>query len=408
MFDDGNNDGQFNDADAGLGGVAVQLFDEGNPASPVATTTTDGQGFYSFAGLLPGTYRVVQAQPAGYLDGNEVDGNLGGTIDNARDSNTIGGIVLHAGAEGVDYDFAEIRPSRIQSLVWVDFNNDGEVNFGERAIEGVPIALTGTDDRGNPVTLMLTTDAQGLVEFDGLRPGNYTLSETQPAGYPDGRDVPGTVNGVPIGDATVNDQFSGVILPGPGAVGENYNFGERPPADGQLQSGQTAGIGFWHNKHGQALIKSMNGAATETRLGTWLATTFPNMFVQLAGQTNEQVGVYFKTLFATRGDKLEAQVLATAFAVYVTNQMLAGGTYATAYGFVVDGAGTGSRTFNVGSDGAAVGMANGTTATILDILLAVDRRATRTSEPAGFVLYHDDAEGRRMALHLFGLINDLG
>lgn len=38
-------------------------------------------------------------------------------------------------------------------LVWQDFNNDGEVNFGEKAMENVAVALSGTDDRGNAANL---------------------------------------------------------------------------------------------------------------------------------------------------------------------------------------------------------------------------------------------------------------
>jgi hypothetical protein len=129
----------------------------------------------------------------------------------------------------------------------------------------------------------------------------------------------------------------------------------------------------------------------------------------LAGQSNAQVASYFQLLFATRGDKLEAQVLATALSVYVTNSTLAGGTYATSYGFTVAaGGGAGLATFNVGSDGAAVGQANGSTRTILDILLAADGHATHSSAAAGFVLYSGDQATRGLADDLFGRLNDTG
>ena len=44
-----------------------------------------------------------------------------------------------------------------------------------------------------------------------------------------------------------------------------------------MQKGQTAGIGFWNNKNGQALIKALNGGPTSTQLGDWLAATFPHL-----------------------------------------------------------------------------------------------------------------------------------
>ena len=64
--------------------------------------------------------------------------------------------------------------------------------------------------------------------FVDLRPGDYTVSETQPAEFSDGLDVVGTVNGLPSGDNSVNDVISAIGISLPGSVAENYHFGERP------------------------------------------------------------------------------------------------------------------------------------------------------------------------------------
>src|SRR5207247_2343306 len=131
--------------------------------------------------------------------------------------------------------------------------------------------------------------------------------------------------------------------------------------EGGVAHGQTATIGFWQNKNGQALINALNGGSTSTQLGNWLAANFPNLYGagaganNLAGKTNAQVAAFYKTLFARTAKtaagggpaKMDAQVLATALAVYVTNQTLAG-TTAAAYGFLVTENGVGTRTFNVG------------------------------------------------------------
>ena len=104
--------------------------------------------------------------------------------------------------------------------------------------------------------------------FIDLRPSDangYTITETQPAGFIDGKDVLGTVNGVVAGDNSVNDVFTDVVLATPGSLGENYNFGERPPAGGTVSAGQTATIGFWQNKNGQALLRSLP-AFDDTRM----------------------------------------------------------------------------------------------------------------------------------------------
>ena len=115
-------------------------------------------------------------------------------------------------------------PSAVQGLVYIDFNNDGRVDFGERAVADVAVTLTGTDDLGRPVERTVRTDADGVYAFVNLRPsgaGGYTLHETQPAGLPDGRDTPGTIEGVPTGTAAADDSFTGVVLQQGGSFAEN-------------------------------------------------------------------------------------------------------------------------------------------------------------------------------------------
>jgi hypothetical protein len=159
----------------------------------------------------------------------------------------------------------------LSGVVFSDFNNDGQVDFGEQGIAGVTINLDGTDDLGNTVHLSQTTDANGAYVFLNLRPGSYTITEPQePAGYTQG------INSVGTGGGSVSDdQFTVGLAAGLDAM--NYNFGELPAATGAIVKGQTAGIGFWNNKNGQALIKALNGGPTSTQLGDWLAATFPHL-----------------------------------------------------------------------------------------------------------------------------------
>jgi len=142
----------------------------------------------------------------------------------------------------------------------------------------------------------------------------------------------------------------------------------------------------------------------------------------LTGMTNAQVAAFYSELFSRQRKeaaalglggplKLEAQVMAVAFAVYVTNATLAG-TTAAAYGFVVTDTGVGTATFDVASSGAAFGVANGTRMTVLDLLLAVDARSRNG------VLYDLDGDGdandcrearlRTMANVVFTAINEQG
>jgi len=73
------------------------------------TTTTDATGFYSFTGLLPGTYSVSFSDSYPYLYEYANVGTVNGVLVGQNTaSNFIGSIVLASGAAGANYDFAEI------------------------------------------------------------------------------------------------------------------------------------------------------------------------------------------------------------------------------------------------------------------------------------------------------------
>lgn len=269
----------------------------------------------------------------------------------------------------------------------------------------------------------MATDSQGLFEFVNLRPSNaggYTLTESQPAGYVDGKESLGTVSGVPTGSAGDN-VFSGIAFSQPDSDAINYNFGERPQPGSEVRAAQAATIGFWQNKHGQGLITSLNGGANATQLGNWLSSTFSNMYSDLAGRTNAEIATLYQTLFKRNGKtspggppKLDAQVMAVALAVYATNETLAG-TVAADYGFEVTTYGLGIATFDVGDAYRdAFGLEatnNSTTMTVLDILLATNALARNS------LLYDADGNGvidsfeqtlRTMANEVFTAINEQG
>ncbi|HEV8060387.1 MAG TPA: Ig-like domain repeat protein [Gemmataceae bacterium] len=294
-----------------------------------------------------------------------------------------------------------IPPSSLSGTVFTDFNDDGRIDFGEGGIANVAIALTGTDDLGHSVCLCQTTNGDGAYVFLNLRPGNYQITETQPAGYPQGIDTVGTAGG----SLVATDQF--FVQLAQDVDGLNYNFGEQPPTTGAVKKGQAAGIGFWNNKNGQALILALNGGIGH-QLGDWLAATMPNTFGASAGsnnltcKSNAYVAALFQKDFVMQGVKLDAQVLATALSVYVTDSTLDSTGIATHYGFTVSGTGLGTDTVNVGSSGDAFGVANNTVMTVLDLLVAADEQAVNG------VLYNGNVTKRNEANDLFSALNQAG
>ena len=100
--------------------------------------------------------------------------------------------------------------------------------------------------------------------------------------------------------------------------------------------------------------------------------------------------------------KLDAQVLATALSVYVTNATLDPTQVAAQYGFTVSGDGVGTATVNVGSNGDAFGVANNAVLTVMDLLLAIDEQAVNG------VLYNGNGTKRNEANNVFSAVNQAG
>ena len=294
-----------------------------------------------------------------------------------------------------------LTPSSLSGTVFEDFNDDGQIDFGEKGISGVAITLTGKDDLGNAINLSQTTDADGAYVFLNLRPGSYRITEAQPAGHPQGIDTVGTAGG----SLAATDQI--FVQLAQGIDGLNYNFGEQPPTTGAVKKGQSAGIGFWNNKNGQALILALNGG-TGHQLADWLAATMPNTFGvhsgsnNLTGKSNAFVAALFQQDFLMKGVKLDAQVLATALSVYATDATLDSTGVAAHYGFTVSGTGLGTDTINVGSNGDAFGAANNANMAVLDLLVAMDAQAVNG------VLYGGNLSKRNEANSIFSALNEAG
>jgi hypothetical protein len=126
--------------------------------------------------------------------------------------------------------------------VYVDKNNNGIKQAGEKSLANVVMTLSGTDFTGTPVNRTTTTDASGRYSFTNLMPGVYNVAEPdQPARYKDGIDSLGTtfnelnsplpiVNGQPGPDTNEDDQRDADALHGinldSGYAALDYNFGE--------------------------------------------------------------------------------------------------------------------------------------------------------------------------------------
>jgi hypothetical protein len=163
VFLDNDQDGTQNAGDTGFEGIQVQLLDLFG--TPLATTTTDASGFYSFANLVAGDYTVrvlTEFFPGVAFQTVDPDGFF--------DSETA--VTLATGETYTDADFGYYASGGIDAFLWEDSDGNGIQNGFEQHMIGITVALL--DDQGTPVDVQLT-DTLGYVTFFDLPAGSYSL-----------------------------------------------------------------------------------------------------------------------------------------------------------------------------------------------------------------------------------------
>ncbi len=176
VWNDVNRNGIQEAGEPGIAGVVLTL-------STGATATTDGNGYYQFTGLCPGTYTVtVTTPPPGYTPTTcEAPGSTP-----ANDSNCSGTTNLTtANPSDQTIDFGYVLPctGEIGDYAWVDTNRQGCQDVNEPGLAGVTVKLyAGCTGSLTPVATAVT-DENGFYHFTGLCAGSYQVVFETPTGY---------------------------------------------------------------------------------------------------------------------------------------------------------------------------------------------------------------------------------
>lgn len=271
VYHDRANDGRRDPGDEGIAGVQLQVVPvTGGLGQSALSVTTNADGFYEATGLAPGEYHVVQSQPAGYQDGIDAAGTVGGVVRGAaaNPGDVISGIVLNSGDVGVQYNFGEYQLASVGGHVRLT-DPDGNCSAPGVDAPAVADALLTLLDASGATIATARTNANGEYRFNGLLPGSYTIVQQTPTGLIDGGDHIGTVNGNTVGTISQNDVISGIVLTS-GQHGINYDFCEHAPAsiagnvyhdrdnDGSYEPGEE-GIGGV-----QVALRNASGAVVAT------------------------------------------------------------------------------------------------------------------------------------------------
>ncbi len=254
VYHDRNEDADRQPDEDGIAGSLVRVVpvDTIDDSIGPVDILSDADGRFHVDGLPPGRYRIEQAeQPTHYLDGEDrpgtVDGVVHGIATNPGDQ--IGAIDLQSGESGVDYRFGEVLPVTLRGRIEASDEN-GNCFVGDHTTHGVAgVVVTLYDEETNLRVATVVTDAEGFYEFTSLYPGDYRIVESTPAGWLDGPERVGTVNGTPRGTVIGNDVIGSITLRS-GENGVFYDFCEHQPVslrghvfhdrdnDGIMESGE--------------------------------------------------------------------------------------------------------------------------------------------------------------------------
>lgn len=239
--------------ETGISGVQMRLTGTDAYDNLInVTVTTDINGIYLFDNLTPSNgvgYTITEvAQPAGYSDGKEKDGSVGG--GNITVNEKISNIALGSNKAETEYLFGEIPYATVSGHVYNDINGllgDNLVNgTGTNAGSG---SLTAYLVQGGNVVASSAVSAGGTFSFSAPPGSDYTVvlantasivangqpapSPSLPAGWVNTgeNNAASTVTG---SDGTINGVSAPFSLSTIGDVIDR-NFGiEQPPVAGVL------------------------------------------------------------------------------------------------------------------------------------------------------------------------------
>ena len=144
-------DGVQDAGEPGVPNVTVQLKDcSGNV---LQTTTTDGNGNYSFNNLAAGCYSVAVLLPGGFAySPQDVGGNDNTDSDINPGTGMTANINLGAGQNLTNVDAGLVPQGSgdtcLGDRVWRDDNANGIQDAGEPGLDGIEVYL-GTDNNGD-------------------------------------------------------------------------------------------------------------------------------------------------------------------------------------------------------------------------------------------------------------------
>lgn len=181
VWEDLNGNGVMDVGEQGMVGVLITLVNRNGTS--VATTSTDGNGNYSFKNLAPGYYSVKFALPPDYeFSPDSIVETF--TTQSSTNVGTTSVQSLASGDDNTSFDVGMYVPVEVGGIIFDDKNANGIREDGEVTLGGAVITVTNINTGMSVVAISSSVKGPGHGKYLlSLPPGEYKAVIMPP--YPD-------------------------------------------------------------------------------------------------------------------------------------------------------------------------------------------------------------------------------
>ncbi len=169
---DDNRNGLQDIAEQGIGDVVINLYNQSSLL--IAKDTTDVNGIYGFAGLIPGMYYIQVEYPEDLTAtiNTLTDPLLNSDLTDDFQAGTSSLIALGSGETNLNIDAGlAIAGAEIQGEVWIDLDGNETQSATDTLLSSIPVKLF--DANSGAEVFSTQTNVNGAYSFKPIENGDY-------------------------------------------------------------------------------------------------------------------------------------------------------------------------------------------------------------------------------------------